>query len=112
MELFAASVALVTLSADSILALFPFMYLEYVKIGAVLVVLPMTFFSSLKFASYGSFFGVLALLNLIIIIIFDGFSTDKSPGSILSPSKTSLYPESYLEVPLAFGLIMSGFSGQ
>jgi len=102
----------VILSSDSIVALLPFLSLNYVKLGVITLVMPMTFFSSLKFASYGSIFGVLALLNLIIIILYDGFTTDKPPGSILSPTDTFLYPVSYLEIPLAFGLIMSGFSGQ
>jgi amino acid permease len=112
LELFAASVALVILSADSIVALFPNLVLNYVKAGAVLAIMPMTFFKSLKFASYGSFFGILALANLIIIILCDGFSTNEAPGSILSPSETSIYPTSWLQIPIAFGLIMSGFSGQ
>jgi vesicular inhibitory amino acid transporter len=112
LELFAASVALVILSSDSIVALFPNLKLDYVKMVVITLVMPMTLFSSLKFASYGSFFGVLALLNLVIIILYDGFSTNVPPGSILSPAHTSLYPVSYLEIPLAFGLIMSGFSGQ
>ena len=51
-------------------------------------------------------------MNLITIIIADGLETDHPPGSILSPSETQIYPKEWSQVPLAFGLIMSGFSGQ
>jgi vesicular inhibitory amino acid transporter len=111
LELFAASVALVILTADSLVALFPSLDLMMVKIVTVAVVLPATLPQSLRFASYGSFVGVLALVNLLLIVIVDGFSTRESPGSILNPSTTHLLPPSWMQTPLALGLIMSGFAG-
>ncbi|KAI8915713.1 transmembrane amino acid transporter protein-domain-containing protein [Gorgonomyces haynaldii] len=111
LELFAASVALVILAADSIVALVPGLDIITVKIAVVALVLPMTYSRSLSFVAYGSFLGVLALVNLLVIVFFDGLTTQTTPGSIIHPAYTSLYPDDWFNVPFAVGLIVSGFCG-
>jgi vesicular inhibitory amino acid transporter len=111
LELFAASVALVILTADSVVALFPNFDLDLVKACTVALILPATLPRSLSLASYGSLVGVLALVNLLLIVLFSGLWTLESPGSIRNPAQTFAFPENWMHVPLALGLVMSGFSG-
>ena len=111
LELFAACVALVILSADSIVALLPQLDLIQVKISIVVLCLPMTFPRSLAIASYGSLIGILALMNLMGILIYDGLTTLESPGSLLNPSDYTIYPVELFPIPFSFGLLMAGFAG-
>jgi vesicular inhibitory amino acid transporter len=111
LELFAACVALVILSADSIVALFPELDLTMVKVLMVAFVLPLTFPKSLSIASYGSLVGILALLNLVAILLYDGLTVKVSPGSLLNPADVVLIPADLFPIPFAFGLLMAGFSG-
>jgi vesicular inhibitory amino acid transporter len=110
-ELLAATIALVILSADSITAIFPGLRIEYVKIIIVSLVFPATIPKSMSFASYGSLVGIIALLNLIGILLFDGLATTVSPGSIFVPADVSFGPVDWFRVPFSFGLIMAGFAG-
>lgn len=111
LELFAASVALVILTADSFVSLFPSLDLDFVKACTVALILPATLPRSLSLASYGSLVGVLALVNLLLIVLYSGLWTLESPGSIRNPAETLAFPENWMHVPLALGLVMSGFSG-
>jgi vesicular inhibitory amino acid transporter len=110
-ELVAACIALVILSADSIVALFPLLNIDLVKISIVILVFPLTIPKSLSIASYGSLIGILALFNLMSILIYDGLSTQETPGSIWLPAETSVMPVEWFPIPFAFGLLMAGFSG-
>jgi amino acid permease len=78
LELFAACVALVILAADSIVALIPSFDLNIVKIVVTALIVPMTISRSLSFAAYGSLLGVIAIVNLMFIIFFDGLSTTET----------------------------------
>ncbi|KNC96117.1 uncharacterized protein SPPG_08505 [Spizellomyces punctatus DAOM BR117] len=110
-ELMAACVALVILISDSITALFPEWHHVVVKSVAVGLIIPMTYPTSLRWASYGSLLGVVALSNLMIIILYDGLTTVETPGSLIHPAVTRIWPENWETVPLAIGLIMAGFCG-
>jgi vesicular inhibitory amino acid transporter len=110
-ELVAACIALVILSADSIVALLPSLNIDVVKISIVVLVFPLTIPKSLSIASYGSLLGILALFNLMSILVYDGLSTQESPGSIWVPAATSVLPDEWFPIPFAFGLLMAGFSG-
>lgn len=111
-ELFAACVALVILTGDSLVALFPTLDLNLVKCVMVAVVLPLTVPRSLNFVSYGSLMGIIALVNLLFIIVVNGLSTKEVPGSLIQPADTVVFPDSWSGVPMAFGLIMAGFAGK
>ncbi|KAJ3086870.1 hypothetical protein HK102_012309 [Quaeritorhiza haematococci] len=110
-ELFAATVALVILMADSVVALFPSFDSSLVKCAAVALVIPTTWPRSLSMLAYGSLLGIVALLNLLCIILVDGSTTEESPGSLINPAETHLWPPVLFAVPLSFGLIMAGFAG-
>ena len=111
LELLAACVALVILSADSIVALVPELDLVQVKLYIVLFCLPITFPKSLQIASYGSLIGILALMNLLGILVYDGLSYQGTPGSLLNPADYTLLPVEYFPIPFSFGLLMAGFAG-
>ncbi|KAJ2999295.1 hypothetical protein HDV02_003228 [Globomyces sp. JEL0801] len=110
LELIAASVALVILTSDSVVAIFPELDLITVKCVMVLLVFPTTLPKSLSIASYGSLVGIIALVNLLAVLFYDGLSNYSSPGSLWTPAETSLLPLDWYPVPLAFGLLMAGFS--
>jgi len=44
---------------------------------------------------------------VVLCLILDGFIKPTSPGSLLEPAKTYLFPSNWLTLPLSFGLLMS-----
>ncbi|KAJ3276804.1 hypothetical protein HDV01_002858 [Terramyces sp. JEL0728] len=111
LELGTAAVALVILTADSIIALFPQYSLFYVKVIVSCLVIPATWPRSLSIISYISLIGIIAMVNLIGILSYDGFTKTESPGSILHFANISAGPPAYSPIPLSFGLLMAGFCG-
>ncbi|KAJ3338609.1 hypothetical protein HDU93_009316 [Gonapodya sp. JEL0774] len=107
LELLTACISLVILVADSLVALFPWMVLAWVKIATFVVVFPLTLGRGLGWLAGGSVVGVFAILNLMIIIVVDGLWKTDAPGSLWKPAET----RKWMDVPLTFGLIMAGFSG-
>jgi vesicular inhibitory amino acid transporter len=69
-----------------------------------LVVLPSTWLKNLTMLSYVSAFGLIASVFLLFTIIYSGFTTSESPGSLLHPEKTILFDSN--DFPVALGLIM------
>ncbi|TPX31938.1 hypothetical protein SmJEL517_g04840 [Synchytrium microbalum] len=110
-QMMAACVAYCILIGDSIHALFPQFQLTYIKLVTFLVLTPTTWPKSMQLLSYTSFIGIIALLNMIAIILFDGLTTHTSPGSILVPETTSLLPPNINVLPMAIGLTMVGLDG-
>ncbi|KAJ3316000.1 hypothetical protein HDV04_000208 [Boothiomyces sp. JEL0838] len=111
LELGTAAVALVILTADSMVALFPQFDLFYVKIAVTCLVIPATWPRSLSIISYISLIGIIAMVNLVGILSFDGLTKKESPGSILQSADISANPPLYAPIPLSFGLLMAGFCG-
>jgi amino acid permease len=75
---------------------------------------PLTWSNNLSWLSYTSLLGILSVLNLAGIITFDGFYRTSSPGSLLDPMPTILYPETakgWMVLPIMQGIFMSGFAG-
>jgi len=44
---------------------------------------------------------------VVIILLLDGFIKPTSPGSLIEPAQTFMFPENWLTLPLSFGLLMS-----
>ena len=42
-----------------------------------------------------------------MILLIDGFIKPTSPGSLLEPAATYLFPANWMTLPLSFGLLMS-----
>jgi len=110
-ELFACSVSLVILIADSLVALFPNLNGTLIKALSFFVITPLTYPKSFGALAWGSLIGIFAIINLITILFYDGLSKPDAPGSLVSPAETYLLPVNYMRIPLAIGIIMAGFSG-
>ena len=83
-----------------------------VKCIFVALLLPITLFRRMSILAFASFVGICALVNLLIILMIDGLTTPTSPGSLYIPATTFLWPQNWSNIPLAIGLIMSGFAGK
>ncbi|KZP12050.1 hypothetical protein FIBSPDRAFT_870672 [Athelia psychrophila] len=110
LELFALSVVLVTLYADSFHEVAPSYSADTYKILGLVVLIP-TVFMPLSLLSYASMIGIFSTLSIIAVIFIDGFSKKEGPGSLWSPAETQPGIESIGALGVAFGLFMAGFSG-
>lgn len=110
LELFAITVVLVTLYADSLHTLMPEYSRTSYKIIGLLVFIP-TVFLPLSLLSYTSILGIISTVMLAFVIFVDGFSKTEAPGSLWEPAETAFGCESLGKMGLAFGLFMAGFSG-
>ncbi|KAJ7156133.1 transmembrane amino acid transporter protein-domain-containing protein, partial [Mycena filopes] len=110
LELFAVSVILVTLYADSLHSLIPRYSSDMYKLWGILILIP-TVFLPLSLLSYTSILGILSTILVVLVILIDGVSKTEAPGSLWDPAETSLGIDSYNHLGIAFGLFMAGFSG-
>ncbi|KAF8213380.1 transmembrane amino acid transporter protein-domain-containing protein [Mycena galopus ATCC 62051] len=108
LELFAISVLLVTLYADSLHSLLPRFPADTYKLCSLIVILP-TVFLPLSLLSYSSILGILSTILIIFVILLDGLSKQTAPGSLWSPAQTSLGISSWSNLGIAFGLFIAGF---
>ena len=69
-----------------------------------------TVFLPLRYLSFTSLIGILSTVVLIVVIIVDGSVKQHAPGSLHEPVPTNIGPD-WRHLPLAFGLVMSGYSG-
>ncbi|KJX99529.1 vacuolar amino acid transporter 1 like protein [Zymoseptoria brevis] len=110
LELLAACIALVVLFADSLDALIPGWGLTEWKIVCGIILIPLCFVP-LRLLSFTSILGILSCFGIVLAVIIDGLIKPDSPGSLLSPAKTYLWPKSWLSLPVAFGILMSPWGG-
>ncbi|KAI9091753.1 transmembrane amino acid transporter protein-domain-containing protein [Phlyctochytrium arcticum] len=111
MELFIACTALVILTGDSVLELFPDWNLIHVKLIAGLIIVPTTWSRNLRVLSYASIIGVASILCVLAMVIVNGLVTNETPGSVRHPADTSLWPMSVQSAAMAMGIIFVGFDG-
>ncbi|KAJ3071396.1 hypothetical protein HDU98_005394 [Podochytrium sp. JEL0797] len=93
LELFAAATGLIILGADSIASLNPHWPLLSIKIVVTCVLVLTTMPRGMGWLAFGSLVGLLTLLSLFFILLFNGVTTQTTPGSLWSPSPTNLWPE-------------------
>ncbi|KUI54326.1 Vacuolar amino acid transporter 1 [Cytospora mali] len=111
MELLAACVALIVLFADSMELLFTgLLSINQWKVLCAIVLIPLNFLP-LRFLSFTSIIGILCCFTIVSIVIIDGFIKPHTPGSLLEPAATYLFPANWLTLPLSFGLLMSPWGG-
>lgn len=109
-ELLATCVALVVLFADSLNALMPAWSITDWKILCGVLLIPLNF-APLRVLSFSSILGILCCTTLVIVVIVDGFIKSESPGSLRHPALTHLFPEDWMTLPLALGILMSPWGG-
>jgi vesicular inhibitory amino acid transporter len=105
LELVGACVALVVLFADSLHVLVPGLSIFQWKMICGAMLIPLNFVP-LRFLSVTSILGILSCTSIVLLTFIDGLIKPDAPGSLLQPSRTYLFPDSWSTVPLSFGLIM------
>ncbi|KAM0334089.1 hypothetical protein ACHAQA_001109 [Verticillium albo-atrum] len=111
MELLAACVALFVLFADTLVLLFPdFLTVTMWKVVCALLLIPLNFLP-LRLLSFTSVIGIMCCFSIVSIVVIDGFVKQETPGSLIEPARTYLFPANWLTLPLSFGLLMSPWGG-
>ncbi|GAB1320577.1 Amino acid transporter transmembrane domain-containing protein [Madurella fahalii] len=111
LELLAACVALLVIFADSLDLLLPgLLSVTGWKIVCAIILVPLNFLP-LRLLSFTSVIGIFSCFSIVLILLIDGFIKPTSPGSLLQPAKTYLFPANWLTLPLSFGLLMSPWGG-
>jgi amino acid permease len=113
MELFCAATALILVFSDSLIALYPVLQQHsiWIKCALVLFLTPLCFLKSLKFLSYLSIVGIATLVNLLVIILYNGFSTNEGAGSLLNGPDVQAWPASFQDAISCIGLVFVGLDG-
>ncbi|CEP12079.1 hypothetical protein [Parasitella parasitica] len=115
-ELITIGVAMIVLLGDGIQSLFPELDLLRTRLLSLCILTP-TVFLPIKKLAYTSLIGIIACISLVIIVLYDGLSKEQRPGSLFDPMASRLFvdteiiPNDISNLPLSFGLIMSGFAG-
>ncbi|KAF6805181.1 transmembrane amino acid transporter [Colletotrichum sojae] len=126
LELLAACVALIVLFADSLVLLFPgFLSVTTWKIICSVIMVPLNFLP-LRLLSFTSVIGILCCFSskledlllhahsrctVVLILVVDGLIKPTTPGSLIEPATTYLFPANWGTLPLSFGLLMSPWGG-
>ena len=126
LELLAACVALVVLFADSMDDLIPGWGIPAWKIVCGILLVPLVFMP-LRLLSFTSILGVMSCFGsrsppssdipyadpvaVTIAVWVDGFIKPEQPGSLRQPATQYLFPDNWMTIPLAFGLLMSPWGG-
>lgn len=123
MELMAACVALIVLFADTLDLLIPGVGVTEWKILCGLILMPLNFVP-LRLLSFTSVLGIFSCFSsmyyldlwcgisfadftiVVLIVLIDGFIKPHTPGSLIEPAKTYMFPSNWLTLPLSFGLLM------
>jgi solute carrier family 32 (vesicular inhibitory amino acid transporter) len=100
LELFRAMVAFLILIGDHLSNLFG-------ALSRNLFMLPTVWLKTVKHVSYLSFLDVSSSLFLAFVAIFQELYRSESPGSIIYPMSTLAFPEKFISMPMAFGVVIS-----
>ncbi|WVO18319.1 hypothetical protein L204_106034 [Cryptococcus depauperatus] len=110
-DCFIWNVTLLVLFSDSLAIVLPVLTSDQWKLVAVLWVVPSNFIP-LRYLSWNSWFGVVCSCALASFLVAAGILTPSSPGSLLHPAATDLWPTyGWVNFGLSIGLLMSGFGG-
>ena len=112
-ELFSASVALLILITESLKQVLPEGTLTNVELIMLIwsILTVSTWPKSLSVLSYTSMIGILCIINLVGVVLFDGLYKLEAPGSLWHPAETHLLPHKWNKLPLSFGIFFAGFAG-
>lgn len=110
LDLIGAGISMILLFADSINAIIPSIPQFELKvfICSLLVILN---FLPLRLLSFLSLLGIICTTCTCFAILIAGLSKTVSPGSLLTPMETNLFPNSLKNVFFSFGLFMAPWGG-
>ncbi|KAJ8655868.1 hypothetical protein O0I10_008532 [Lichtheimia ornata] len=109
-ELMTIGIAMVVLLGDGIQSFWPEIDLLTVRLLSFAILTP-TMFLPMRQLAITSLIGIVACVALLLTVAVDGFTKYNRPGSLWEPMPTEVVPSDLWNVPLAFGLVMAGFSG-
>ncbi|AAS51257.1 ACR030Wp [Eremothecium gossypii ATCC 10895] len=110
LDLLGCGVSLIILFGDSLNALFPQYSVTQFKILSFFAVTPQVFLP-LSVLSNFSLLGITATLGTVLTILYCGLTKTQSPGSLLDPAPTRVWPASFLEFCLSIGILSACWGG-
>lgn len=110
LDLLGSGVSLIILFGDSLNALFPSHSSNFFKILAFFAVTP-PIFIPLSILSNISLLGIMSTIGTILLVIFCGLFKQDSPGSLIQPMATQLWPSSFRNFCLSIGLLSACWGG-
>ncbi|KAI9013338.1 transmembrane amino acid transporter protein-domain-containing protein [Gaertneriomyces semiglobifer] len=111
LELVVACTGLIIVSADSIAAVFPEWNEVVIKCVCVAVVVPVTFYGNVRWLSWISALGIMTIVCLIGVVLYDGLTKNDKPGSLWEGEETRDWPKGWAQTGLAMGIAFAGFDG-
>lgn len=81
------------------------------KLAAIAVMIGSSLVESVTIQFLSSVSGILASILLLLITIYDGFSTPNAPGSVWDPADTRLFPINWSDTLINLGLVIFTYSG-
>lgn len=109
-DLLGAMISLIILFSDSFHILFPSLQRSLLK-SIIVSILLMLSFLPLSVLSLCSLLGIMCTSCLILVIIVCGIVTTNTPGSLITPAITNLWPSEYKNLLLSLGLFMAPWGG-
>lgn len=109
-DLYGATVSMILMFTDSFSLLLPDVSRTYLKAFIVTCTFILSLFP-LNILSMLSLVGIICTLNIILIILVCGLVVDSTPGSLLVPAVTNLYPVDYKYLLLSIGIFMAPWGG-
>lgn len=109
-ELLITCVALIVLFGDSLNLLIPGWGVVEFKILAGMISIP-TAFIPLRYLGFSSMLGIISCFAIVVLVLVAGLVKRDSPGSLIHPAATYLFPMNWSTLPLSIGLIMSPWGG-
>ncbi|CAI5028774.1 CPS_HP_G0100240.mRNA.1.CDS.1 [Saccharomyces cerevisiae] len=110
LDLLGSGVSLVILFGDSLNALFPQYSTTFFKIVSFFIVTPPVFIP-LSVLSNISLLGILSTTGTVLVICCCGLYKSSSPGSLVNPMETSMWPIDLKHLCLSIGLLSACWGG-
>ncbi|GEQ66614.1 hypothetical protein JCM33374_g277 [Metschnikowia sp. JCM 33374] len=109
-DLIGASLSLILIFSDSFSTLFPAVHSAKFKIAITTITFLFSFLP-LSLVSLISLVGIICTVGIFVMIVLGGLAGSDSPGSLLSPAHTSLWPSSSAGFLLSLGIYMAPWGG-
>lgn len=109
-DLLGAMISLIILFSDSFHILLPSLLKNLLK-GIIVTILLLLSFLPLSILSLCSLLGIVCTSCLILVIVVCGILTTSTPGSLVSPATTNVWPADNKLLLLSLGLFMAPWGG-
>lgn len=111
LDLFGAGISMILLFSDSFYALSPEFFSKFSLKLAITTLLVLLNLLPLRLLSFLSLLGIISTTATCLLIAMAGCIKTSSPGSLLFPMETNLYPKSIVDFFFALGLFMAPWGG-